>query len=86
MAKKLTPVQRLMAGMIECALAHGEAQWTNGYRSGNSIAESKLLLKEQAQWGRSAMVEAQFKKLCQCVLREARKNIPSGKASGGPKS
>ena len=57
MRKKLTPIQRLMAAMDECAIARGEANWTNGYRTGRGGSAEHLYDKERAQWQKCDEVE-----------------------------
>jgi hypothetical protein len=69
---KLTPIERLMAGMDRCALIRGEAQWKNGYRAGRPDSEGRLYEVEMALWKRCGIEEARFRKLCAQVLRESR--------------
>lgn len=75
-AKKPTPVERLMAAMDRCALARGEAQWTNGYRTakgGRHPDEARLYEKEQRQWQAVGHSEQAFRRLASRLLREARR-------------
>lgn len=69
MRKNLTPVQRLMAAMDECAIARGEANWTNGYRTGKGGAAEHLYDKERAQWQKCDEVERKFRNLAARLLR-----------------
>lgn len=76
--KRLTVIERLMAAMDACAIARGEAQWTNGYRAAafagaidNTPEGERLYQKEQAQWREVGRRERAFRRLAQRLLREA---------------
>ena len=74
--KRVSPAERLRAAMDRCAVARGEAQWTNGYRAAKepmlSQAEAdRLYAKEQAQWKEVERVQNAFRRLALRVLREA---------------
>lgn len=70
--KHPTPVALLMAAMDRCAIARGEAQWTNGYRTGKGGAEeARLYPKEQLQWKEVGRQEAAFWRLAARLLRAA---------------
>jgi hypothetical protein len=68
-----------MGAMDECAIARGEAQWTNGYRAamgGTHAAtpeDERLYEKEQAAWKVVGQREAAFRRLAQRIIREARR-------------
>ena len=68
-----TPTARLMAAMDRCAKAHGEAQWTNGYRAGAQsdlhADGNRLYKKEVAQWQSSYRADAAFRRLAQRLTR-----------------
>lgn len=70
---KVTDIDRLMAAMDRCALARGEALWTNGYRTGTTKPgeEERLFAKEQAQHRASELAERNFRKLALRLLRKA---------------
>jgi hypothetical protein len=71
--KHPTRVERLMAAMDRCAIARGEAQWTNGYRAAKGGAEeARLHPKEQLQWEEVGRQEAAFRRLAARLLRSAR--------------
>lgn len=77
MAKvKQKPIDRLMAAMDRCAIARGEAMWTNGYR--NAIANydgaqwARWHDREKQQWKNVERDEAAFRRLALRLLREAR--------------
>lgn len=71
--KQPTPIARLMAAMDRCAIARGEAQWTNGYRAAKGGAEeARLHPKEQRQWQNVERTEAAFRRLAARLLRAAR--------------
>jgi hypothetical protein len=73
MSKKLKPIERLMVAMDRCALARGEAQWTNGYRAAAAgTEEARLYPREQAQWAVVEQEERKFRRLALRLLREAR--------------
>ena len=74
--RRAAMVERLMRKAYECAVACGEAQWTNGYRASAekylSSSESKSLWeKEQAQWIEVDRLDAQFRRLAVRLIREA---------------
>jgi hypothetical protein len=77
-SKKPTPVERLVAAMDRCAVARGEAQWTNGYRAGRLAmdhAESdRLYSKEMFQWKAVVNAERAFRRLAQRIIAEARRD------------
>lgn len=71
--RTLTPIVRLMAAMDRCAVAQGEANWTNGYRAAKgSPEEARLYAKEVRQWGRVTIEQRNFRRLALRLLREAR--------------
>lgn len=77
MPKKQKPIDALMDAMDRCAMARGEATWTNGYRtaSGKLIAmseDARLNDKEARQWEYVDSVEKGFRRLALRLLREAR--------------
>lgn len=59
--------------MDACAVARAEALWTNGYRAGRPDKEAELHGKEMRQWETVRQVEGRFRRVCNEVLREARK-------------
>lgn len=70
--QKPTALERLMAAMDRCAVARGEAMWTNGYRAAKGApAEGRLWAKEQRQWERVHQTDAAFRRLALRLLREA---------------
>jgi hypothetical protein len=69
-----TPAHRLVAAMTLCAVARGEAQWTNGYRAaGGSAEEKRLYAKEVGQWKAVDRTDAAFRRLAARLLRAERK-------------
>jgi hypothetical protein len=68
------PIDRLMAAMDRCAVARGEAQWTNGYRTGTLKGgeQDRLWPKEQAQFREVESAEKNFRRLAMRLLRGAR--------------
>lgn len=73
---KKTPVERLMEAMDRCAIARGEAMWTNGYRTArgkNDAEDGRLYGKEQWYHRRCEAAERAFRRLAQRVVREARR-------------
>jgi hypothetical protein len=75
--KQKPPIERLVAAMDLCAGARGEAQWTNGYRTGavgvGSLESERLYAKEQRQWAYVDVADKKFRRLAARLLREARK-------------
>lgn len=90
MRKPMKPIDRLLTAMDRCAVARGEANWTNGYRAakeafqtGNLTEEhQRLHAKEGRQWQHVDRVEQAFRKLAQRVLREAA--APASRSSKSP--
>lgn len=73
MSRKLSPVARLVLAMDHCAIARGEAQWLNGYRSKADLAEQdRLHPKEMKWWCEVEKRERRFARLAQRLLQEAR--------------
>jgi hypothetical protein len=77
--KKQKSIDLLMLAMDACAVARGEAQWTQGYRTkmlsnGNYSAsdEASLYRKEQEQWRTVERFEKKFRRLALRILREHR--------------
>lgn len=94
MAEKPTAVEKLMQYMDACCLARGAASFTQGYRArfeadmkrmslgADDEAEAKRLYeKEKNQWKYCAVVEARFRSAAQRLLREARKEGTTPKAT-----
>lgn len=92
--KNFRHTKRLVLAMSRCALAYGEAQWTNGYRAAYEAwargltvrgakveAEQKRLHeKEMKQWERVADVDAEFERIAREVLERAQRG-PNYKAA-----
>ena len=73
MSRKPSDLDRLIAAMDRCAVARGEAQWTNGYRTAARPAEQdRLHPKEIQQWKAVEQAEKNFRKLASSLLRRAR--------------
>ena len=74
---KKTPVERLMEAMDGCAVARGEAQWMNGYRTAlrksNPAEAERLWAKEQTRWKIVDEAERAYRRLAQRVIREAQR-------------
>lgn len=73
------PIIRLVQAMDRCAVARGEAQWTNGYRAAyearlntSSIESDRLYAKEMQQWKAVTKAEKAFTRLAQRVIRGSR--------------
>lgn len=78
--RKQKPIDRLMAAMDACAIARGEAQWTNGYRTAYVKAKDykepeadRLYAKQELQLVRAAVSEIKFRRLALRLLRESAK-------------
>lgn len=78
--KQQKPIDRLMMAMDDCAIARGNACWTQGYRARREHHESaddaeavRLRAKETSQWVRVDQVEKSFRRLALKLLREAAK-------------
>jgi hypothetical protein len=72
--KQASPLKQLVAAMDRCAVARGEAQWTNGYRAAKGGAEElRLHDKEMGQWLRVDRADAAFRRLAARLLRAERK-------------
>lgn len=70
---KQKPIDRLMAAMDRCAIARGEALWTNGYRASAARSEAdRMHAKEMEQWKAVGLAEEAFRRLALRLLREAR--------------
>ena len=71
LTKQQLAVLRLLNAMDACAIARGEAQWTNGYRAATSQFErDRMHVKELHQWQHFEKMEAKFKRLAQRLMRE----------------
>lgn len=71
--KQPSAIERLVAAMDRCAVARGEAQWTNGYRTGKGETDGarKLLFsKEMRQWSEVESAERNFRRVAQRLFRE----------------
>jgi hypothetical protein len=66
-----------MREMDACAIARGEAQWTNGYRAAKGALidttpeGARLYAKEMDQWNTVSHVERRFYRLALKALRDA---------------
>jgi hypothetical protein len=69
--KSVTPIERLMNAMDDCAIARGGAMYINGLRAGNPN-DPKLLQEEMERWRVMDRAEARFRRVALRVLREAR--------------
>lgn len=76
---KAKPIDVLMREMDACAIARGEAQWTNGYRvAKGALIDSqpegaRLYAKERDQWGTVEHAEKRFRRIALRVLAEVRR-------------
>jgi hypothetical protein len=68
--KRRSPVDRIMAGMIRCVVARGEAGWWAGFWAGRADDYDWHYDKEQ-RWPLVDPEERRFKRLVQRVLRAA---------------
>jgi len=76
MSTRRQQIDRLIKSMDRCAVARGEAQWTNGYRAAKGKPEeANLYAKEVRQWDRVRDAEANFRRVAQNVLRQARRGV-----------
>jgi hypothetical protein len=65
-------IARLVEAMDRCAVARGEAHWTNGYRAAKPLAEAELWAREIEQWKAVDRADAAFRRIALSVLRNAR--------------
>ncbi len=84
MAKKLTPIERLMAAADAYSIARAEANWTNGYRARYEASPhtkeeaTRLFAKEKMQWGDVTRAEAKMRREFLRVLRDVAKANNAG--------
>lgn len=78
MADVMNPADRIIAAADKCAVARGEAMWTDGYRAryeagAHDPAEAQRLYeKSLAQWREVARLDKQLRRIVLRALREAR--------------
>ena len=64
-------VERLVDSMDMCAVARGEAQWTNGYRAAKGEAAEPHLYEKEKDWFREVgRRERRFRNLAKRALLE----------------
>lgn len=87
MARKPTPIHKLLAAMDRCAVSRGEMMYTMGYRARREISErlhddpeaQRLRVKQDVQMAASVLTENNFRRLATRLLREARRESPTAK-------